>query len=163
MGAGLIATSEVVLLRALEEMTGEICRVVTRVVWVHGVQVGLDPLVPVATGTTLSAHITSVIDDWRVKLQKLTSWLDWSVWVERNLECGIEEMCYLPTSADLACFLNRESLNDAWKRPQPRYIRRFAPYSTKPRSSRGARTSHLIKAVRLEHYSSSMRSHDHLY
>ncbi|KAJ7729456.1 hypothetical protein B0H16DRAFT_1775889 [Mycena metata] len=102
--------------------TRRLASVVTRM-WVHGVHAGLDAFISVDATTTPSA---TVLDNWRMEVQDLMAWLDWSVWVKCRPACGFEEMCYLPT---WPWFYNRESPNDAWKRPQPRCIRRFAPYS----------------------------------
>ncbi|KAJ7171507.1 hypothetical protein C8R46DRAFT_1175711 [Mycena filopes] len=127
-----LAPGEHTLLRALDETTREVCRVLTRM-WAAGVNAGLDPLIPVASTTPTSPNHTaamemeSVVERWHAEIVALTGWLDWGVWVKCRPACGCEEMCYLPT---WPWFYDRSNpTDDAWKRPTPRCVRRFEPYS----------------------------------
>ncbi|KAJ7476565.1 hypothetical protein FB451DRAFT_1087264 [Mycena latifolia] len=134
-----LTASERLLLRALDETSREICRVVVRM-WVAGVRAGLDPLLPPEEPAEAALPI---IEGWRVEARALMAWLDWSVWVKCRPACGVEEMCYLPTwpffwdwrklekigwnaTEQLAAGNDTEPL---WKKPQPRCIRLFEPYS----------------------------------
>lgn len=86
--------SEHLLLSAIEETTREVCRVTTKM-WAVGVMSGLDTFFPVELSG--EPDITRIMNDWKQDIQKLMSWLDWSIWVKCRPACGPEEMCYLPT------------------------------------------------------------------
>ncbi|KAG1870644.1 hypothetical protein DFJ58DRAFT_652847 [Suillus subalutaceus] len=86
--------SEHLLLKAVEETTREICRVTTEM-WAVGVMSGLDALFPVELNR--EPDVTQIMNDWKQDIQKLMSWLDWSIWIKCRPGCGPEEMCYLPT------------------------------------------------------------------
>ncbi|KAG2116130.1 hypothetical protein DEU56DRAFT_748451 [Suillus clintonianus] len=90
--ASSMTPSERLLLKAVEETTREICRVTTKM-WADGVMSGLDTLFPV----NAEPDTAQIMKYWRHDIQKLMSWLDWSVWVKCRPTCGPEEMCYLPT------------------------------------------------------------------
>ncbi|KAK6991914.1 hypothetical protein R3P38DRAFT_3091410 [Favolaschia claudopus] len=128
-----LTPSERLLLGALDDTSREICRVIVRM-WVEGVHAGIDPLLPHPRGDVSrqrAGNLEALLTSWRKEHSALMTWLDWSVWVKCRPACGDEEMCYLPT---WPFFLdgNRSSepdRDDRWKRPQPRCIRKFAPYS----------------------------------
>ncbi|KAG1727699.1 hypothetical protein EDB19DRAFT_1857468 [Suillus lakei] len=86
--------SEHLLLKAIEDTTREICRVTTKM-WADGVTSGLDPLFPVEFNG--EPDVTHLMHYWRQDIEKLMSWLDWSVWIKCRPACGPEEMCYLST------------------------------------------------------------------
>ncbi|KAJ7452645.1 hypothetical protein FB451DRAFT_1145257 [Mycena latifolia] len=138
-----LTASERLLLRALDETSREICRVVVRM-WVAGVRAGLDPLIPPeapAVSPAGTMNILPIVAGWRAETHALMAWLDWSVWVKCRPACGVEEMCYLPTWPFFWVRREQTGRNDTdqltvgndtepfWKRPQPRCIRLFEPYS----------------------------------
>ncbi|KAG2145288.1 uncharacterized protein EDB93DRAFT_512028 [Suillus bovinus] len=86
--------SEHLLLKAVEETTREVCRVTTKM-WAVGVMSGLDTLFPIKLNGEPDA--TQIMNDWRQDIEKLVSWLDWSIWIKCRPACGPEEICYLPT------------------------------------------------------------------
>ncbi|KAG0697383.1 hypothetical protein DFH29DRAFT_878735 [Suillus ampliporus] len=90
----LMTSSERLLLKAIEDTTREICRVTTKM-WADGVMNGLDSLFPVEIDG--EPEVTRLMAEWRENVQKLMSWLDWSVWIKCRPACGPEEMCFLPT------------------------------------------------------------------
>ncbi|KAJ6472864.1 hypothetical protein C8R47DRAFT_1145633 [Mycena vitilis] len=121
-----LTQSERVLLRSFDETNREICRVVVRM-WVAGVRAGVDPLIKIEQNRKSAAHsVTYTVEGWRTDTQGIMAWLDWSVWVKCRPACGPDEMCYLPT---WPFFHDPEWKDDRWKRPQPRCIRKFEPYS----------------------------------
>ncbi|KAG0696714.1 hypothetical protein DFH29DRAFT_879174 [Suillus ampliporus] len=89
-----MTSSEHLLLKAVEDTTREICRVTTKM-WADGVMSGLDTLFQVEMNE--EGEVTRLMGEWRQDMQKLMSWLDWSVWIKCRPACGPEEMCYLPT------------------------------------------------------------------
>ncbi|KAJ7669644.1 hypothetical protein B0H17DRAFT_1162226 [Mycena rosella] len=122
-----LTASERLLLRALDETSREICRVVVRM-WIAGVRAGLDPLIPLPKTTTADPRkISHVVEGWRSDARTLMAWLDWSVWIKCRPACG--EMCYLPTWPFFYFRPDRDKDEHVWKRPQPRCIRMFEPYS----------------------------------
>ncbi|KAJ6553076.1 hypothetical protein B0H19DRAFT_1155583 [Mycena capillaripes] len=121
-----LTLSESLLLGALDETNREICRVVVRM-WVAGVYAGFDPLI-LLEEDSVGSEVARVVSGWREDAQALTAWLDWGVWVKCRPACGFEEMCYLPTWPFF--FWGRfDETDQSWKRPQPRCIRQFEPYS----------------------------------
>ncbi|KAG1727702.1 hypothetical protein EDB19DRAFT_1749175 [Suillus lakei] len=64
----------------------EICRVTTKM-WADGVTSGFDTVFPVELNGEPDVSY----------IEKLMSWLDWSVWIKCRPACGPEEMCYLST------------------------------------------------------------------
>ncbi|KIK40115.1 hypothetical protein CY34DRAFT_13942 [Suillus luteus UH-Slu-Lm8-n1] len=86
--------SERLLLKAIEDTTREICRVTTNM-WAVGVLSGLDDLFPIKLNG--EPNVAQMMIDWRRDIQKLMSWLDWSIWIKCQPACAPEEMCYLPT------------------------------------------------------------------
>ncbi|KAG2153939.1 hypothetical protein DEU56DRAFT_429701 [Suillus clintonianus] len=147
-----MTSSERLLLTAVEDTTKEICRVTTRM-WAGGVMSGLDTLFHVEHDG--EHEVTRLMNDWRHEIQKLMSWLDWSVWIKCRPACGPEEMCYLPTwdgplpthsppqnlpSVPKARYFadrvgpppERQAFHatpeEDLKNPQPRCIRRLQPY-----------------------------------
>ncbi|KAG2037637.1 hypothetical protein BDR03DRAFT_1010487 [Suillus americanus] len=151
----LMTSSELLLLKAVEDTTREICRVTTKM-WAVGVMSGLDTLFPIELDGELD--VTQIMNDWRQNIQKLMSWLDWNVWIKCRPACGPEEMCYLSTwpintprpegplqsprnSQNLANSPEAQYVTDRvaqpryptvpaedWSLPQPRCIRRLQPY-----------------------------------
>ncbi|KAG1821194.1 uncharacterized protein BJ212DRAFT_1338201 [Suillus subaureus] len=149
-----MTSSERLLLAAIEDTTREICRVTTNM-WANGVMSGLDSLFHVERN--MDYEVTRLMNDWRHDIEKLMSWLDWSVWVKCRSACGTEEMCYLPSPRprrppprNLNDALEAKSLADRaepppyglviadspffyvtpedLRKPQPRCIRRLQPY-----------------------------------
>ncbi|KAH7927203.1 hypothetical protein BV22DRAFT_299383 [Leucogyrophana mollusca] len=128
-----LTPSEKLLLRAIQETTREICRVVVRM-WAEGVESGLDPYLPIEVE---EPNVTAVMWKWQGDLNGLMGWLDWSVWIKCRPACGFEEICYLPTwpvgfrhrrrRPDFP-LPNEPEDNDEWRRPQPKCIRRIEPY-----------------------------------
>ncbi|KAG2347916.1 hypothetical protein BDR05DRAFT_957550 [Suillus weaverae] len=148
----LMTSSELLLLKAIEDTTREICRVTTKM-WADGVMSGLDTLFPVERNG--EPDVTQIMNDWRQDIQKLMSWLDWSVWIKCQPACGPEEMCYLSTwpinvprpdspppsprnpqnAPEAQNFGDRVGQpkhptmqTEDWGKPQPRCIRRLQPY-----------------------------------
>ncbi|KAJ6461234.1 hypothetical protein C8R47DRAFT_993575 [Mycena vitilis] len=123
-----LTQSERLLLAALDETNREICRSVVRM-WAAGVCAGFDDLLP-AEKAISDKKLSSILDGWREDTQALMAWLDWSVWVKCRPACGVEETCYLPTWPYFWHEWNDADNEDGeWKRPQPRCIRQFEPYS----------------------------------
>ncbi|KAJ7106988.1 hypothetical protein C8R44DRAFT_637636 [Mycena epipterygia] len=130
-----LTESERLLLSAVDATSREICRVVVRM-WAVGVHVGLDALILLDGALEDESNSTSpdaatalrVVEKWRAEARALMAWLDWSVWIKCRPACGFEEICYLPT---WPFFWHKEGGGDEeeWKRPQPRCIRQFEPYS----------------------------------
>ncbi|KAF7363139.1 hypothetical protein MVEN_00666400 [Mycena venus] len=118
-----LTSSEHLLLGALDGTNREICRVLVRM-WVTGVHAGVDALLPGQETPVLS----QILEQWRSDARSLIAWLDWSVWVKCRPMCPAEEMCYLPTWPYFG--VNEwDRKDEQWKRPQPRCIRKFQPYS----------------------------------
>ncbi|KAG1779228.1 hypothetical protein EV702DRAFT_127389 [Suillus placidus] len=151
----LMTSSERLLLTAVEDTTREICRVTTNM-WANGVMSGLDSLFHVER--EVDREVTRLLNDWRQDIEKLMSWLDWSVWVKCRPACGTEEMCYLPSprprrhppqnlddALEAKSFADQVgpppegqaiaespffhvTLEEDFRKPQPRCIRRLQPY-----------------------------------
>jgi hypothetical protein len=83
----LMTPSERLLLKAIEDTTREICRVTTNM-WAVGVMSGLDDLFPIKLNG--EPNVTQMMNDWRRDIQKLMSWLDWSIWIKCRPACGPE-------------------------------------------------------------------------
>ncbi|KAJ7062288.1 hypothetical protein C8F01DRAFT_1024466 [Mycena amicta] len=126
-----LAASEHTLLRALDETNSEICRRVVRM-WSWGVKAGFDALlVPPDTDSGLDPATRELLQRWNSETDELMKWLDWSVWVKCRPACGDDELCYLPTWPYFWIGMgpHPEDRDGPWKRPQPRCIRAFEPYS----------------------------------
>jgi len=144
-----LAASEQLLLNAVEEVNREICRVVVSM-WVEGVAAGLDDALSVEDPVEHDGAVLT--GEWKVSVDDLMAWLDWSVWIKCRPECGFEEMCYLPTwpfggpgcsggfprppprdSPDgqpPATPIHPDSIAEPdYLRPQPRCVRRLEPYN----------------------------------
>ena len=80
--------SERLLLRAVQGTTREICRVVTNM-WAAGVYAGIDPSLNTKASPDIT-EISQVMGEWEATLNDLMTWLDWSVWVKCNPNCGPE-------------------------------------------------------------------------
>ncbi|KAG2145287.1 uncharacterized protein EDB93DRAFT_512040 [Suillus bovinus] len=140
--------SERLLLKAIEDTTREICRVTTNM-WAVGVMSGLDVIFPMEPNE--EPDIVQIMNDWRQDIEKLMSWLDWSIWIKCRPACSAEEMCYLPTwpldgpepwpphhppgnlqntLAEVDYLADRVGQTQAedWRKPQPRCIRRLPQY-----------------------------------
>ena len=80
--------------------------------WAKGVLSGFDDMLPYSVDQAKETE--SVLSEWRIQLDTLMGWLDWSVWVKCKPACGHEvcvgyldrvkflisvfkEICYLPT------------------------------------------------------------------
>ncbi|KAF9236704.1 hypothetical protein BU15DRAFT_76664 [Melanogaster broomeanus] len=87
--------SEQLILQAVQETSREICRVVTNM-WASGVHAGLDSNLNTKELPDVG-EVTNLMNVWRIDVNRLMAWLDWSVWVKCGPACGPEEMCYLPT------------------------------------------------------------------
>ncbi|KAG1750211.1 hypothetical protein EDB19DRAFT_97419 [Suillus lakei] len=150
----LMTSSERLLLTAVEDTTREICRVTTKM-WADGVMSGLDSIFQ--RERNVEHEVIRLMHDWRHDIEKLMSWLDWSIWIKCRPACGPEEMCYLPSprpkrppqnlndALEAKSFADRvgpppEGLatanapffhatpEDDLRKPQPRCIRRLQPY-----------------------------------
>ncbi|KAF7365831.1 hypothetical protein MVEN_00457200 [Mycena venus] len=122
-----LTDSERVLLDALDGTNKEICRVVVRM-WTAGVYGGLDAFIS-GNENRLTSTLVRILGEWRTDAHALMAWLDWSVWVKCRPMCSPEEMCYLPTYPYFGILDPARRDDERWKRPQPRCIRRFEPYS----------------------------------
>ncbi|TFK26769.1 hypothetical protein FA15DRAFT_686237 [Coprinopsis marcescibilis] len=148
-----LTSSERLLLKAVNDVLHEICRVVVGI-WAEGMEIGLQ--------SQDKASFEEVVAKWKGEMDVLVKWLDWSVWVKCKPECGYEETCYLPTFPFFRCPdgtwptslssqpgvsgfeaayedgepCKNTSSNGAvvpeyeWIRPQPRCIRRLRPLET---------------------------------
>ncbi|TFK69286.1 hypothetical protein BDN72DRAFT_840485 [Pluteus cervinus] len=140
--------SEHLLLSALEATNREICRVLVRL-WGEGMQAGIDPGLPFQPkeGDDDSGSGESwspMLNRWRDEVNGLMGWLGWSLWLKCRPECGIEEICYLPTwpwfkrphpsisnESFEGNFGGADHDNDPdrdWKNPLPRCIRHVEPF-----------------------------------
>ncbi|KAF7440189.1 hypothetical protein PC9H_000533 [Pleurotus ostreatus] len=142
--------SERLLLAAIEDTSGEICRVITKM-WAKGVLAGLDSQLeyPPLGNVDLSALVT----EWTVSVTTLMEWLDWSLWVRCNPACSFDELCYLPTwpffrsprrrpppgpghelyqSDRRTAYADEEHNNfeEDWEVPKPKCVRRLEPYTS---------------------------------
>ena len=79
--------SEKLLLRAVRGTNREICRVITRM-WAAGVHMGIDASTDM--GRPVVAKVERVWRAWGEDMNRLVDWLDWSVWVKCEPECGPE-------------------------------------------------------------------------
>ncbi|KAJ3504770.1 hypothetical protein NMY22_g17813 [Coprinellus aureogranulatus] len=152
-----LTPSERLILRAVDGVLHEVCRVLVGV-WADGV-------VKVNRGS--NNHIDNpikVVSDWSSRINGLVEWLDWNEWVKCKPSCDFEETCYLPTWPFLHGkgwpkappvppnsqrsvnpedpTLKRDRMHgwvrdftssgneddDYWRRPQPKCIRRVFPY-----------------------------------
>ncbi|KAI3613761.1 hypothetical protein WG66_013572 [Moniliophthora roreri] len=93
-----LTPSEILILRAVEGTTKEICRTVTNM-WVRGVEAGLhqDEKSDEDEPPRPQVSTARLFDSWRVEVERLMSWLDWSIWLKCRPRCAIGEICYLPT------------------------------------------------------------------
>ncbi|KAF7299488.1 hypothetical protein MIND_00898900 [Mycena indigotica] len=123
-----LTLSERTLLRAVDDTNREICRQVVRM-WSWGVESGVDTLVVMPEAE--QPHDTLwLFRHWNRATGELMQWLDWSVWVKCKPACGEQEMCYLPTWPYFwARLRDPEIQKGPWRRPQPRCIRAYEPYS----------------------------------
>ncbi|KAE9397444.1 hypothetical protein BT96DRAFT_1036046 [Gymnopus androsaceus JB14] len=140
-----MTASEKLLLGAVQDTSTEICRVLVKM-WATGVEAGLDEKYWVRR-TVDQEHgdrFGTLGKRWLGELDELMAWLDWHMWVKCSPACGDSEMCYMPTwpyfggppPGPAAGNLPQESVDgdkpetgNEWERPQPKCIRRIAPYS----------------------------------
>ncbi|KAF9007432.1 hypothetical protein BDQ17DRAFT_1324030 [Cyathus striatus] len=117
-----LTSSEKMLLSAMEDVNKEICRVLVKL-WAEGVEQGLVPWKEI---TTSEGELRELLDGWKVEVDMLMKWLDWSVWARCPEPCGPEP----PGKVDI--LLEQPSPNKSkarpWLRPQPRCIRKIPPY-----------------------------------
>ena len=150
-----LSASEKLLLRAVQDVSKEICRVLVNI-WAEGEeswgavarehdaesmnqtpkQVGFDVM-----------NAQGMLAGWSASISNLMEWLDWSIWVRCRPECGYEEMCYLPTWPYFLPPLDddpegpgpteiseghlsqpRAPSEEEWRRPKPKCVRRVEPY-----------------------------------
>ena len=83
-----MTNSERLLLQAVRGTSREICRVVTKM-WAAGVYAGIDPSLNTKDSPSI-LEISQVWSRWGEDLNQLMTWLDWSVWVKCNPDCGPE-------------------------------------------------------------------------
>ncbi|KAG7100136.1 hypothetical protein E1B28_001916 [Marasmius oreades] len=124
-----LTQSERLLLKAIRETTREICRVLVKA-W------GLGCL----RGISQNSHTANdIVNTWREDIAGLMQWLDWSLWVRCTPQCGVDELCYLPTwpffggppPADVYIPEDRKPTaeeENRWRKPSPQCISRIAPY-----------------------------------
>ncbi|KAJ7889870.1 hypothetical protein B0H14DRAFT_2497450 [Mycena olivaceomarginata] len=126
-----LTLSERLLLGARDGTNREICRVVVRM-WTTGVRLGLDPFIPGQEDVLSPSALLGILGLWRTEIYSLMAWLDWSAWIKCRPTCSLEEMCYLPTWPFFEWNDGLEGKDESWKlkRPQPRCIRKFGPYSS---------------------------------
>ncbi|KAF9007435.1 hypothetical protein BDQ17DRAFT_1237861 [Cyathus striatus] len=123
-----LTPSEKMMLSAMEDVNKEICRVLVKL-WAEGIEWGLVPWKDVARS---GYELRKLLDGWKVEVDMLMKWLDWSVWARCPEPCGPEEMCYMPTwpfFTDLSPTSPNESEARPRLRPQPRCVRKFPPYN----------------------------------
>ncbi|KAG9314912.1 hypothetical protein JVU11DRAFT_4020 [Chiua virens] len=92
---GSMTDSEKLIFQAIRGTNREICRVVTKM-WATGVYAGIDERFNVKESLDV-AELRRLRNTWTGDLERLMTWLDWSVWVKCNPACGPTEMCFLPT------------------------------------------------------------------
>ncbi|KAG5651618.1 hypothetical protein H0H81_008023 [Sphagnurus paluster] len=143
-----LTPSEQLILTAIRDTNKEICRVIVKM-WAEGVYEGLDPILRQPSSSDSESEpspeaLGSLMNRWRVEIDRLFNWLDWSIWIKCRPACdphcvsAFQEMCYLPTwPVDMPPPQVAESLSrpetafkgeQDWLIPQPRCIRRVAPY-----------------------------------
>lgn len=83
-----MTVSEKLLLQAVRGTTREICRVVTKM-WAAGVHAGLDLVLHTKEHPDVG-RVTNLRNEWIMDLNRLMTWLDWSVWVKCDPPCGPE-------------------------------------------------------------------------
>ncbi|KAG6915814.1 hypothetical protein DXG01_009688 [Tephrocybe rancida] len=130
----MLSPSETLLLNAIRGTNREICRVIVKI-WAEAVLEGLDPALPRPPTDINDDRLNSVLDGWRADVTGLMSWLDWGIWIKCRPACSFEEMCYLPTwpffrrpKDDPPRRGHRGPIYDDEIFPQPRCVRRVAPY-----------------------------------
>lgn len=154
-----LTQSEVLLLKAVNQVLHEICRVMVGT-WAEGAELGIDkkqPGWPVAADniipgeTMVSPKFDAVFlaSKWHAEVTGLMEWLDWGVWTKCRPACGYEETCTLPTWPWLRDGMisvpgmptppkreGRDGDDDDggmyWKRPQPKCMRRLSPLEMPP-------------------------------
>ncbi|KAG6326575.1 hypothetical protein ID866_12514 [Astraeus odoratus] len=90
--------SERLLLRAAEQTTREICRVVTRM-WASGVLLGLDGFLN-SKATLDTSAVAALLCKWKTEISSLIHWLDWSIWVKCQPDCSPEVCSTISSYAD---------------------------------------------------------------
>ena len=100
--------SEKLLLGAAKGTTREICRVVTKM-WAAGVYAGIDQSLNTKNSFDI-VEITRIRDRWSEDLRRLMAWLDWSVWVKCNPDCGTDVRLFRDHGHFIydSCVINRK-------------------------------------------------------
>jgi len=81
-----LTSSELGLLRAIEETNTEICRVVTTM-WAEGIEAGLDTTIPMDIQYD---SMQETVVKWNKSINQLIHWLDWSVWLKCRPACAYD-------------------------------------------------------------------------
>ncbi|KIY42930.1 hypothetical protein FISHEDRAFT_22909, partial [Fistulina hepatica ATCC 64428] len=124
---------------------------------VYGLDAMLTPDTPFTERGQTASALAGIAKTWHDELSGLRTWLDWHVWVKCQPACSFEEFCYLPTwpflggggpggghrppgdgrkapgrgpeQAQGSDPVSASSEEDNWwKRPQPKCVRRVAPF-----------------------------------
>ncbi|KAJ7641340.1 hypothetical protein FB45DRAFT_825512 [Roridomyces roridus] len=104
-----LTASEELLLTSARDTSREICRTLVGM-WAEGsVALLSSPTIP-----------GSLVGKWKSEIDRLMSWLGWSVWITCRPACAFDEQCYLP-GAPFSM--------DEWNISEPRCIRTFEPYT----------------------------------
>ncbi|KIK02968.1 hypothetical protein K443DRAFT_677128 [Laccaria amethystina LaAM-08-1] len=138
-----LTQSEKLLLRSIQGVSKEICRVVAGM-WAEGVELGLDIILPSQNAPSMPAlgSVMSAVHRWQERTEYLMGWLDWGVWATCRPACEYEEFCYMPTwpffelrqrrnfrRLEMENELERRLDDDEYVlRPQPICLRRVEPF-----------------------------------
>ncbi|KIM39318.1 hypothetical protein M413DRAFT_447257 [Hebeloma cylindrosporum] len=85
--------SEKLILQAIQGVSKEICRVLVTT-WAEGMETDA---IAFDLVDTESSPIQELLKTWKLRVEDLMAWLDWSYWRTCHPACSYEEMCYLPT------------------------------------------------------------------
>ncbi|KAG5638699.1 hypothetical protein H0H81_010924 [Sphagnurus paluster] len=147
-----LTPSEQLILTAIRDTNKEICRVTVKM-WAEGVYEGLDPILgqPSSSPPVSSPEaLENLMNRWRGEIGRLLRWLDWSIWIKCRPACGPEarrypvvivpgephrvlifqQMCHLPWAFPVSPQVPESisQLDKEWVTPEPKCIRRVAPY-----------------------------------
>lgn len=138
-----LTQSEKLLLRSIQGVSKEICRIVAGM-WAEGVELGLDIILPSHNAPSVPAlrSVMSAVYRWQERTDYLMGWLDWGVWATCRPACEYEEFCYMPTwpfferrqrrnfrRLEMENELERRLDDDEYVlRPQPICLRRVEPF-----------------------------------
>ncbi|KAG5649347.1 hypothetical protein H0H81_004414 [Sphagnurus paluster] len=89
-----LTPSEQLILTAIRDTNKEICRVIVKM-WAEGVYEGLDPILRQPSSSDSESEpspeaLGSLMNRWRVEIDRLFNWLDWSIWIKCRPACGPE-------------------------------------------------------------------------